>query len=520
MFVRVDPAADEVIPAPAPPAPPVQSVRPAAAAAISDEPPPSDAARGGKAGPHDQVPLTSWPPDPVPLDAWPAETGAGAEDAGPPASGPGAVAPAVTLAARVTAAGPSRSAEPSRAGAAPRQRLDVPPADVRPAAMHFDPLPAHPAARSSSSPVLTELPTDWDAPDWSPGRAARPAPPPPAARRAAINPKTAAALVVLLALAIALPWFLLRDHIAVTGVPPAAVEAPAAGLATVMPPASPPPAAEPKVLPPAQQEAPPAASAEDRETDDPAPTERPVPAPSTTPPPEPEPPAPVPAPSAAPPPQREPPAAARNLRAEVRPPEPSGSRPSTPAPPPQAKAAAAAARRGLQRSAASTAPAAAPPVTAAPFEGAPVVVEDTPPLKLPPPEAEPIRPAPAPAPARAPATAAAAPAAPTDEQLVSATLQRYAMAYQQLDAGAARQVWPDVDQRALARAFETLESQQVTFERCRVRVQGRTATADCAGSVTYVPKVGRKDPRTVERRWDFALQKGPGAWHITRAMAR
>jgi hypothetical protein len=109
---------------------------------------------------------------------------------------------------------------------------------------------------------------------------------------------------------------------------------------------------------------------------------------------------------------------------------------------------------------------------------------------------------------------------PTDEQLVSATLQRYAMAYQQLDAGAAQKVWPRVDQRALARAFETLESQQVNFDRCRVRVQGRTATADCAGSVTYVPKVGRKDPRTVERRWDFALQKRTGAWHITRAMTR
>jgi hypothetical protein len=81
-------------------------------------------------------------------------------------------------------------------------------------------------------------------------------------------------------------------------------------------------------------------------------------------------------------------------------------------------------------------------------------------------------------------------------------------------------VWPRVDQRALARAFETLESQQVNFDSCRVRVQGRTATADCAGSVTYVPKVGRKDPRTVERRWDFALQKRTGAWQITRAMTR
>ena len=101
--------------------------------------------------------------------------------------------------------------------------------------------------------------------------------------------------------------------------------------------------------------------------------------------------------------------------------------------------------------------------------------------------------------------------------MVTAALQRYALAYQQLDASAAKQVWPTVDQRALTRAFHTLESQQFSFDRCTVRVVARDATADCVGSVTFVPKVGRKDPRTVARRWDFELRKGTDAWLITQA---
>jgi len=103
---------------------------------------------------------------------------------------------------------------------------------------------------------------------------------------------------------------------------------------------------------------------------------------------------------------------------------------------------------------------------------------------------------------------------------VSATLRRYAEAYQQLDASAAQKVWPGVDERALARAFQTLESQEFNFDECRVHVAAGIAKAECAGSVTYVPKVGSRDPRTVKRRWEFALQKGTDAWNITQATMR
>ena len=109
------------------------------------------------------------------------------------------------------------------------------------------------------------------------------------------------------------------------------------------------------------------------------------------------------------------------------------------------------------------------------------------------------------------------PAGPTEEQQIAATLHRYAAAYQQLDAGAARTVWPTVDERALARAFESLELQQFTFDECDVRVVDRGASAACRGSVTYVPKVGSRTAHRDDRQWTFELQKQQDVWLITRA---
>ena len=109
------------------------------------------------------------------------------------------------------------------------------------------------------------------------------------------------------------------------------------------------------------------------------------------------------------------------------------------------------------------------------------------------------------------------PAGPTEEQQITATLHRYAAAYQQLDANGARTVWPTVDQRALARAFNSLESQEFTFDECDVRVVDRGASAACRGSVTYIPKVGSKTAHKGDRQWNFELQKQQDVWLITRA---
>jgi hypothetical protein len=106
-----------------------------------------------------------------------------------------------------------------------------------------------------------------------------------------------------------------------------------------------------------------------------------------------------------------------------------------------------------------------------------------------------------------------------DERLVRAALNRYAAAYTGLDASAARVVWPSVDHRALARAFEGLAAQRVTLGRCDVRLNGASAQADCAGSATWTPKVGG-GAQSASRRWRFDLRNSGGDWIIVQANVR
>jgi hypothetical protein len=117
-----------------------------------------------------------------------------------------------------------------------------------------------------------------------------------------------------------------------------------------------------------------------------------------------------------------------------------------------------------------------------------------------------------------PAAAAAAAIIPReDENRVASVLNQYARAYGQLDASAARQVWPSVNERALARAFASLESQNVSFDNCSIDVRGQTANASCRGSASYVGKIGSRQQRTEARRWQFALRLDGEAWKIESA---
>jgi hypothetical protein len=118
------------------------------------------------------------------------------------------------------------------------------------------------------------------------------------------------------------------------------------------------------------------------------------------------------------------------------------------------------------------------------------------------------------------AARASLPDASADREAIEDTLRRYAAAYGQLDASAAREVWPSVDERALARAFANLESQALTFDRCELNVEGAEAAAVCDGRARYVPRVGTNEPITQSRRWIFRLRRVSGGWQIVRAEAR
>jgi len=134
--------------------------------------------------------------------------------------------------------------------------------------------------------------------------------------------------------------------------------------------------------------------------------------------------------------------------------------------------------------------------------------------------AAPIPAAPPPAPAArpaAPAGAAAVVPRPDDLQLVKDVLQRYRSAYQDLNAERAHAIWPEVNEQALQRAFQALESQTLTFEACDVQLRGSSATATCRGTTQYVPKFGSREPRVEPRIWNFTLQKSGETWQIASA---
>jgi len=106
-----------------------------------------------------------------------------------------------------------------------------------------------------------------------------------------------------------------------------------------------------------------------------------------------------------------------------------------------------------------------------------------------------------------------------DDGLVRRTLLQYKSAYESLDAQSAHAVWPVVNERALARAFDGLESQHLMFDACDVQVNGEAAAATCRGTARYVAKIGSREPRVEPRVWNFTLKKTGQDWKIESARA-
>lgn len=189
---------------------------------------------------------------------------------------------------------------------------------------------------------------------------------------------------------------------------------------------------------------------------------------------------------------------------------------TAPAPTPAVMETPAVARAAIVTPPPATMPAVMPVAAAAALPPPPPVAEAT----LPPPS---YTAAPAPVPTDATPTASAAALVPPqmgdDEGLVKQALQRYRTAYEGLDAHSAQAVYPAVNQVALARAFDGLSSQTLTFETCSVQLRGDAANATCRGSAKYVPKIGSREPRTEPRVWSFTLRRAGTEWKIDTARA-
>ncbi len=149
-------------------------------------------------------------------------------------------------------------------------------------------------------------------------------------------------------------------------------------------------------------------------------------------------------------------------------------------------------------------------VAPAPPPTPPVRTESAPP----PPGSEPELPVAVPV-----AVPAAAPASPNDEQGVELALQRYRRAYERLDAKSARMVWPSVNESALGRAFDSLQSQTLIFSACEVSFRDAAAVATCEGSTRYTPRFGGREPKVEPRAWTFTLRKRGADWLIDSVKA-
>jgi hypothetical protein len=119
------------------------------------------------------------------------------------------------------------------------------------------------------------------------------------------------------------------------------------------------------------------------------------------------------------------------------------------------------------------------------------------------------------APAAAPEVASAPVArAVTSKAAIESVLDRYTLAFNLLDAHRAKAVWPAVNERNLARAFDSLQEQRFDLGECDITMTPPRATASCEGTASYLPKVGNRKVRAEKRRWTFYLQASGQDWSI------
>ena len=106
-----------------------------------------------------------------------------------------------------------------------------------------------------------------------------------------------------------------------------------------------------------------------------------------------------------------------------------------------------------------------------------------------------------------------------ETRAIENVLGRYRIAFNKLDAGAALAVWPTVNEKTLANAFERLESHDMSFRSCQIEIISVIAEAACSGSARYVPKVGSRTPKDRSAAMEIHAPQGQG-WMADRECRR
>jgi hypothetical protein len=116
--------------------------------------------------------------------------------------------------------------------------------------------------------------------------------------------------------------------------------------------------------------------------------------------------------------------------------------------------------------------------------------------------------------------AAAAAHTVSEEELVRRLLDEYTGAFERRDVRATKALYPTVDGKALARAYEQITSQRLTLNSCGITISGSTANARCRGSATFQPRIGTRPVQIASREWTFDLSKQDTSWRIVNTDVR
>ena len=108
----------------------------------------------------------------------------------------------------------------------------------------------------------------------------------------------------------------------------------------------------------------------------------------------------------------------------------------------------------------------------------------------------------------------------SEEELVRQLLDEYTGAFERRDVRAQKALYPNVDGKALKRAYDQIESQRLTLESCGITISGSTANARCRGSATFQPRIGTRPVQVASREWTFDLSKQDTAWRIVNTYVR
>ena len=104
----------------------------------------------------------------------------------------------------------------------------------------------------------------------------------------------------------------------------------------------------------------------------------------------------------------------------------------------------------------------------------------------------------------------------SDRQAVDGLLNVYKESYTRLDASMLAAVWRGAETAKLARAFDSLATQELKFYRCKVSMEDARAKASCLGRLVFVPRVGAPYPRERGLTWAFEFSRNDGQWLIDR----